>query len=192
MHEMVWITFVHPCIHLTFVSYDYKFSKSLDLVSIWSFDEFSSLCLRILTIKPISHLTLVCYHQNPIRRTLGLTETNLGDGFYTFLIDEDPRSYKEAITSLDAPFWKEAINSEIESIMYTWELVDLPLGPKTIGCRWIFKRKLKQDGSIRKYKARLVAKGFKQRNDVYYFDTFAPVTIIASIRVLITLTSIHN
>ena len=24
-------------------------------------------------------------------------ETNLGDGFYTFLIDKDPRSYKEAI-----------------------------------------------------------------------------------------------
>ena len=63
---------------------------------------------------------------------------------------------------------------------------------KTIGCKWIFKRKLKQDGSIEKYKARLVAKGFKKRKDVYYFDTFAPVTIIASIRVLITLTSIHN
>ena len=31
-------------------------------------------------------------------------ETNLGDGFYTFLIDEDPRSYKEAITSPNAPF----------------------------------------------------------------------------------------
>ena len=40
-------------------------------------------------------------------------ETNLGDGFYTFLIDEDPRSYKEVITSPNAPFWKKAINSEI-------------------------------------------------------------------------------
>ena len=37
-------------------------------------------------------------------------ETNLRDGFYTFLIDEDPRSYKEVITSLDVPFWKEVIN----------------------------------------------------------------------------------
>ena len=64
---------MHPCIHLTFVSYDHKSSKSLDHVSIWSFDEFLSLCLRFLTIKPISHLTIVCYHQNMIRRTLGLT-----------------------------------------------------------------------------------------------------------------------
>ena len=156
---------MHSCIHLTLVSYDHKSSKRLDFVSIWSFDEFSSLCLKFLTIKPISHLTLVCYHQNPIRRTLGLTETNLGDGFYTFLIDEDPRSYKEAITSPNAPFWKEAINSEIESIMYnhTWELVDLPPSVKTIDCKWIFKGKLKQDGFIEEYKAHLVAKGFKQR-----------------------------
>ena len=75
---------------------------------------------------------------------------------------------------------------------HTWELVDLLLGAKTIGCKWIFKRKLKQDGSIEKYKARLVAKDFKKRNDVDYFDTFAPVTRIALIRVLFTLTSIHN
>ena len=87
---------------------------------------------------------MVFYHQNPIRRTLGLTETNLGDGLYTFLIDEDPRSYKETITSPDAPFWKEVINSEIESIMYnhTWELVDLPLGAKTTSYKLIFKRNL--------------------------------------------------
>ena len=74
----------------------------------------------------------------------------------------------------------------------TWELVDLPPSAKTIGCKWIFKIKLKQDGSIEKYKARLVAKGFKQKKDVDYFDTFALVTRITSIRVLITLASIHN
>ena len=119
-------------------------------------------------------------------------ETNLEDGFYTLLIDEDPRSYKEAITSPDTLFWKDAINREIESTMYnhTWELVDLPLGAKTIGCKQIFKRKLKQDGSIEKYRTRLVS--FKQRNDVDYFDTFALVTRITSIRVLIALASIHN
>ena len=44
----------------------------------------------------------------------------------------------------------------------TWKLVDLPLGCKTIGCKWVLREKLKPDGSIDKYKARLVAKGFKQ------------------------------
>ena len=84
------------------------------------------------------------------------------------------------MTSNDAPMWKEAINNEIYSIMsnHNWELVDLPPAVKTIGCRWIFKKKLKPDGSIDKYKARLVAKGYNQKKDIDYFDTFAPVTRI--------------
>ena len=121
-------------------------------------------------------------------------ETNLGDDFYIFLVDDDPRSYKESMTSSNAPLWKEVINSEIEFIMHnhTWEIVDLPPSAKTIGCKWIFKRKLKSNGSIKKYKARLVAKGINQKNCVDCFDTFAPVTRISSIRVLIALASVHN
>ena len=61
----------------------------------------------------------------------------------------------------------------------------LPPGAKTIGCKWIFKRKLKPYGSIEKYREILVAKGFKQKKNVYYFDTFDFVTRISSIRVLI-------
>lgn len=40
--------------------------------------------------------------------------------------------------------------------------MDFPHGAKTIGCEWIFERKLKPDGSIEKYNSRLVAKRFKQ------------------------------
>nr|GEU31073.1 zinc finger, CCHC-type [Tanacetum cinerariifolium] len=51
---------------------------------------------------------------------------------------------------------KEAINDEMDSIMgnNTWVLVDLPLCCKPLGCKWIFKRKLKVDGTIEKLKAR--------------------------------------
>ena len=48
------------------------------------------------------------------------------------------------------------------------------------------------DGSIEKYKARLVAKGFPQKQNVDYFDTFAPVTRISYIRIFIALASIHK
>ena len=54
----------------------------------------------------------------------------------------------------------------------TWKLVDLPSGCKTIGCKWVLRKKLKPDGSIDKFKARLVAKGFKQKVDLDFFDTF--------------------
>lgn len=54
----------------------------------------------------------------------------------------------------------------------TWELVDLPRGRKpAISSKWIFKKKLKPDGSIDKYKARLVVRGFTQREGIDYFDT---------------------
>ena len=41
-----------------------------------------------------------------------------------------------------------------------WESVDLPLGRKTIGNKWVLKVKCKADGSIDKYKARFVVKRF--------------------------------
>ena len=111
-----------------------------------------------------------------------------------FNMDSDPKTFEEAMKSQDAAFWKEAINDEMDSIMgnNTWKLVDLPPGSKPIGCKWIFKRKLRADGTIDKFKARLVAKGFTQKEGVDYFDTYAPVARIATIRVLIAMASIYK
>ena len=111
-----------------------------------------------------------------------------------FNLESDPVTYEEAIKSQDSAFWKEAIQEEMDSIMgnKTWKVVDLPPGSKPIGCKWIFKKKMKVDGTIDKFKARLVAKGFTQKEGIDYFDTYAPVARIASIRVLIALASIHK
>ena len=110
------------------------------------------------------------------------------------MVENDPQTFKEAMSTPEAPQWKETINSEIESIMqnHTWELVDLPKGSKPLGCKWIFKRKLKLDGSIDKYKAQLVAKGFNQREGVDYFDTYAPIIRITSIRLLIAFAALRG
>ncbi|KAL0385036.1 UNVERIFIED_CONTAM: Retrovirus-related Pol polyprotein from transposon TNT 1-94 [Sesamum radiatum] len=82
-----------------------------------------------------------------------------------YLVEEDPKTYVEAITSIDSGFWKEAIKNELDSIMtnHTWDLVDLPIGSKPIKCKWIFKKKIKPDGSIDKFKARLVVVGYTQK-----------------------------
>ena len=109
-------------------------------------------------------------------------------------IEEDPKTYKEAMTSRDASFWKEAINDEMDSIIsnQTWELGKLPSRSKPIRCKWVFRRKYHTKGLIQTFKVRLVAKGFKQREDVGYFDTYAPVVRITWIRILFALTSIHH
>nr|GEV25798.1 zinc finger, CCHC-type [Tanacetum cinerariifolium] len=69
---------------------------------------------------------------------------------YNYSIEEDPRTYNEAMQSRDVVFWKEAIDDEIGSIMENniWVLSDLPPGCKPLGCKWIFKRKMKVDGTI--------------------------------------------
>ncbi|GJT73684.1 zinc finger, CCHC-type containing protein [Tanacetum coccineum] len=53
-------------------------------------------------------------------------------------------------------------------------------------------KKLKVDGTIRKFKARLVIQGFKQKSGIDYFDTYAPVARISTMRLLIAMASIHN
>ena len=120
-------------------------------------------------------------------KTLSLRE-------YCFIIEEDPRTLSEAMASRDVAFWKEAVQSEIDSIMHndTWELTDLPPGCKALGCKWILKRKMKVDGSIDKYKARLVIQGFRQKEGIDFFDTYAPVARISTIRLLLALAAIHD
>ncbi|OIT28554.1 hypothetical protein A4A49_65013, partial [Nicotiana attenuata] len=61
-----------------------------------------------------------------------------------YLIGKDPKTYSEAMRSIDASFWKEAIKSELDSIVsnHTWDLSDLPKGCKPISSKWIFKKKL--------------------------------------------------
>ncbi|GJV25936.1 zinc finger, CCHC-type containing protein [Tanacetum coccineum] len=109
-------------------------------------------------------------------------------------IKKDPRTYNEAMQSRDSAFWKEAIDDEIGSIMEnnTWVLSDLPPGCKPLGCKWIFERKMKVDGTIDKFKARLVIQGFRQKEWIDYFDTYAPVACITTIRLLLALAAIHN
>ena len=109
-------------------------------------------------------------------------------------MENEPSSYLEVISSPDALLWKEAIKTELDSIVtnQTWELVDLPLGAKHIGYKWIFKRKYFPNDYIEKYKTRLVAKSFSQKQNVNYFDMFAPVTRISSSCILIALASIHK
>nr|GEV47759.1 zinc finger, CCHC-type [Tanacetum cinerariifolium] len=89
---------------------------------------------------------------------------------------------------------KEAIDDEIGSIMEnnTWVLSDLPYGCKPLGCKWIFKRKMKVDGTVDKFKARLVIRGFRQKEGIDYFNTYAPFARITTIRLLLALAAIHN
>jgi hypothetical protein len=95
--------------------------------------------------------------------------------------------------SPDADDWKEAVHSEIDSILSngTWELVDRLYGCKPMGCKWVFK-KISLDGIIDKYKARLVVNGYTQKEGEDFFDTYSPVARLTTICILLSLIASHG
>jgi len=110
------------------------------------------------------------------------------EAYFSGTIDPEPQTYVEAMRRSDSHLWKEAIDKELEAIdkMATWEIVNrdqLPPQRQPIGCKWVFKRKLRPDGTIDRYKARLVAKGYAQQPGIDYDETYAPVAKFNSIRV---------
>ena len=64
-------------------------------------------------------------------------------------------------------------------------------GRKLVTCKWIFKKILESDGSIR-YKARLVARGFSQEYGIDYNEVFSPVVKHNSIRMLMSIVAKEN
>ncbi|GJX64438.1 retrotransposon protein, putative, ty1-copia subclass [Tanacetum coccineum] len=73
-----------------------------------------------------------------------------------------------------------------------WELVELPPYAKTVGNKWLFKKKTDMDGVVHTFKSRLVAKGFTQTYGVGYEETFFPVAYIRAIRILIAIATFYD
>src|SRR4051794_21871110 len=129
----------------------------------------------------------------PVRRSTRLRTTPEWYGnpvMNVLLLDNDePMNYEEAMMSPDSGKWQDAMNSEMESMKenQVWTLVDLPDSRKAVECKWIFKKKTDADGNVTVHKARLVAKGFRQIQGVDYDETFSPVAMLKSVRVLLAI-----
>lgn len=124
-----------------------------------------------------------------------LTSSTFSSQYKTFLGVfsqlHEPQYYHEA---KDIPEWQDAMQHELQALEHnhTWTIVDLPPGKHSIGCRWVYKIKLRADGTIERYKARLVAKGYNQVEGIDFSDSFSPVAKAVTVRILLALAAQHN
>ncbi|KAK9043238.1 hypothetical protein V6N11_071585 [Hibiscus sabdariffa] len=110
-----------------------------------------------LETQPLRRSTRECHE--PER--YGFLVATHGD---VILVDQDePKTYQEAVSSLDSEKWLEAMKSEMDSM-----------------------------SENQTYKGRLVAKGFRQIHGVDYDETFSPVAMFKSIRILLPVAAFHD
>ena len=67
----------------------------------------------------------------------------------------------------------------------TWELVPRPRNNNVIGTKWVFIKKLNEDGHVTRNKDRLVCKGYTQVEGIDFEETFSPIAKMEAIRLLL-------
>ena len=83
------------------------------------------------------------------------------------------------------------MNEELDQIEKnkTWELVSRPQNENVIGTKWVFQKKVNENGQVISNKAKLVCKGYAQVEGVYFEETFAPMAILEAIRMFLAFSS---
>ena len=62
----------------------------------------------------------------------------------------------------------------------------MPANRKALSTKWVWKSKRSPSGTIERFKARWVARGDLQKKGIDYKETFAPVAMLVSLRILLT------
>lgn len=123
-----------------------------------------------------------------------------GEEEYCFVVETsaaegvEPQSLAEARRLPEWSEWEKAIKEELDTLERagTYVEAEAPAGANIVGSKWVFRIKRDADGHVVRRKARLVAQGFSQVPGVDYFDTYAPVAKLASIRTILAIAARYD
>jgi hypothetical protein len=100
----------------------------------------------------------------------------------------EPRDVRHALSDSS---WVNAMHDELENFErnLVWTLVDPSRDVNVIGTKLVFKNKQGEDSEVVRNKARLIAQGYSQVEGLDFGKTFAPVSYLEVIRILLAFTA---
>ncbi|KAL9250775.1 Retrovirus-related Pol polyprotein from transposon RE2-like protein [Drosera capensis] len=101
-----------------------------------------------------------------------------------FISEIEPKIINEA---LNDPNWVDAMQEELNEFKRN-EVCYLTPKPKNypvVGCKWVFRNKSDENGTVIRNKASLVTKGYSQEEGIAFDETFAPVARLEAIRMFL-------
>ncbi|KAK4394237.1 hypothetical protein Sango_1894500 [Sesamum angolense] len=111
-----------------------------------------------------------------LRRSARVTQPLERYGFIGLIsqLDNDLKTYGEAIMDIDSDKWLEAMKSKMDMMgsNQVWTLMDPPNGINPVGCKWVYKHKLGANVEVTTFKARLIAKDYTQQPKMDMKTTF--------------------
>ncbi|GKB48701.1 putative ribonuclease H-like domain-containing protein [Tanacetum coccineum] len=141
------------------------------------------------------------HKDHPIKNVIGdvkssvqtrrMTKPTFEQGFISVVYEQ--KTHDMLNTCLYARFlsWVEAMQEELLQfkLQQVWILVDLPIGKRAIGTKWVLRNKKDERGIVIRNKARLVTQGHRQEEGIDYEEVFAPVARIEAIRLFLAYAS---
>ena len=67
----------------------------------------------------------------------------------------------------------------------TWELVSKPIDKKVIRTKWVFSKKMNEQGEVVRNKATFLCKGYSQQERIDYDEIYAPMARIEVVRLFL-------
>lgn len=127
-------------------------------------------------------------HDCPPQKRMRRDDEGARKAEVAFYMSDVPRNYKEAIECDESKRWNDAIEAEFNAHKRnnTWTAVPRKPDMKVISTKWVFAKKRNEHGEVTRWKARLVALGFLQMYGVDFFETYAAVANMNSIRILLS------
>ena len=108
-----------------------------------------------------------------------------------FLSYIEPRNINKV---LNDEFWFLVMQDELNNFdrNNVWDLIPRPNDCSVIGTKWVFRNKLDESGIVTRNKARLIAQGYNQEEGIDFDETFAPISRLETIRMLLACASFKN